>query len=583
LTFYAGDAPALDSRSLLDIPSDAGDVFDSAFDSAFSTNPTTSLFRIGELSEAANPSPVIDPAGNAIYGPEVSKISAESARERVAGAGLSLKVPDEGISQGALDILIQRQREQLARQQVIARSPSGRLGTQVAAGLAASLLDPLNIASAFVPVVGEARYAALLEGAATPLARFGVRAGVGTVEGAVGAAIIEPLPLLAARQDQTDYSLTDSLANIAMGGVLGGGLHSVGGAVSDALRRRLATDQTNLPGLDTATAVRAPDPIPVTQGRSFDFARVFDQDPETALRQNLSRQIEADQVELRRTAEQQAIDEIRPTLAGERVGNVADLRRESLGLTTRDMGLDATYRDQAKAFQGQGMSRKRAERAARDAIAAERETIRSRQAEINTRLEVNRAGELDRADLGQIERGQIPERLKPQIEARTRQIMNGYQQNPLGAAVRTARDTADLADHKIRESALRTAVAQAVSGREINVKHLFDLEDSAKASNAMDAIRQPQPRRLDADGQAESARADAQPKNMDDVDAAAQALSEDQALVNDLLAQLPEADRTAVLAAGREEADAAEAQAAKAEQYSKAYKAAAICDIRNGR
>lgn len=586
MTIFAGDAPALDDRTLLDIPSDGGDVFGAAFDSAFSTNPTTSLFRIGELSEAANPSPIIDPAGNAVYMPEVPKISAESAREQVSGAGLDIKIPDQGIRQGALEVLMERQREQLARQQVLARSPSSRLGTQIAASLSASLLDPLNIASAFVPVVGEARYASMLGRATTPLGRAGVRGAVGAVEGAVGAAIIEPLPLLAAAQDQTEYSLSDSLANVALGGVLGGGLHSVGGAVSDALRRRLATADPQVeagPAARSASEIQPSNLQTTNTQPGLDFARVFDEDPEVALRQNLARQIEADQVEIRRTAEQQAIQEITPTLTGERVGNVADLRLESVGLTQRDMNLDATYRDRAKQFQGQQMSRKQAERAARDSIAAERERIRTRQSEINTHLERNLAGEFDRRDLGQLERGQIPDRLRPQIEARTRQIMAGFQQNPLGAAVRTARDTAEIADYKIRESALRTAVAQAVSGRPIDVQNIFDIEDAAKSSAAIDAIKQPQRRRIDPDGQAESARAELQQRSQDDLADARQSLAEDQEMVDNLLAQIPEADRAAVLALGREELEAAESQAAKAEQYSRAYQAAAICDIRNGR
>ncbi|HBM7739289.1 TPA: hypothetical protein LZ417_005308, partial [Escherichia coli] len=123
---------------------------------------------------------------------------------------------------------------------------------QIAASLGASLLDPLNIASAFVPVVGEARYANLLARAASPLGRAGVRAGVGALEGAVGAAIIEPLPLLAAAQDQTDYGLSDSLANIALGGLLGGGLHTVGGAISDALKRRVVGELDAQPSVAAA-------------------------------------------------------------------------------------------------------------------------------------------------------------------------------------------------------------------------------------------------------------------------------------------------------------------------------------------
>jgi hypothetical protein len=579
MPIYAGDAPALDRRTLLDIPSDSGDVFGAAFDSALSTNPTNSLFRIGDLSEATNPSPVIDPAGNAVYGPEIPKMSADQARQKVEGAGLDIKIPDEGIRPGALDILIQRQREQISRQQILARSPGGSIGTQIAAGLAASVLDPLNVATAFVPVVGEARYAQLLESAATPLARAGVRAGVGAAEGAVGAAIVEPLPLLAAAQDQTDYGLSDSLANIAFGGILGGGLHSVGGAVSDALRRRIATESTETPRIDEG----APPAPTAAASRSTDFARAFDENPDVALRDTLSRQIESDQVAIRSSAERQAIDEIRPTLDGERIGNVADLRRESLGLTQRDMALDDTYRDRAKEFQGQRMSRKQAERAARESIASEREQIRSRQSEINTTLELNKAGELSRADRNALDRGEIPERLRPQIEARTKQIMRGFELKPLGPAVRTARETAAFADYKVRESAFRTAVAQSMTGRDIEVQHIFDLEDPLKSQAAMDKVRQPQAPKVDQEGQAASARANDQLKPVDDLDEAKQALADDQALVDDLLNQLPEQDRASIAEFGKDEADAAAAQAAKAEQYSKAYQAAALCDIRNGR
>lgn len=581
MPIYAGDAPALDRRTLLDVPSDSGDVFGAAFEGALNTNPTNSLFRFGDLAEATDPSPIIDPAGNAVYAPEIPKISAEQARQKVMGAGLDLKIPDEGIRPGALDILMQRQREQIARQQVLARSPSGNLGTQVAAGLAASVLDPLNIATAFVPVVGEARYAQLLAGATTPLARAGVRAGVGAVEGAVGAAIVEPLPLLAAAQDQTDYGLSDSLANIAFGGILGGGLHSVGGAISDALRKNLATDAVTAPKIDdtalpavarTAEAASTPD-----------FTRAFDDNPDVALRDTLARQIESDQGAIRISAERQAIDEIRPTLDGERVGNVADLKRESLGLTQRDMSLDDTYRDRAKEFQGQRMSRKQAERAARESIAAEREQIRARQNEINTTLELNRSGELGRADRAALDRGEVPQRLRPQIEARAKQIMRGFELKPLGAAVRTARETAQFADYKVRDSALRTAVAQSMSGRDIDVQHIFDLEDPVKSQAAMDKVRQPQAPRVDREGQAASARANEQATPKDDLEEARQALADDQALVDDLLNQLPEQDRASIAEFGKDEADAAAAQAAKAEQYSKAYQAAAICDIRNGR
>lgn len=587
MTIFAGDAPVLRRQTMLDIPADAGEVFDASFGSAFDTNPTTALVRTEELAEqeqgramVMGPESYLAPdQGRAA--PDTPMLDAQVARERVAGMGLDIKIPEQGIREGALEVLVNRHREQAARQQVLARAGGGSMGTQVAASLAASLLDPLNIASAFVPVVGPARYSAMLARASGPLGRAGVRAGVGALEGAVGAAILEPLPLIAANMDQTEYGLSDSLANIALGGVLGGGLHSVGGAVSDALRRRIATET---PAVETVlNAVDRQGSTPSSL-RTADFDRLFDQDPETALRTTLARQLEADNANLYRSAQQQAIDEIRPTLTGERVGNVADLYNERLSLTQQAMRLDDSFRDVAKQFQRQGLSRKRAERAARQEIAVQREQIGARQAEINTVIERNRAGEFDRRDLGLIERGEVPERLRPQIEARAKQIMRGYQQRPLGAAISTARETAEAADWTVRNSALRSAVAQAVSGRDIDVNALFDLEAPGKSGAAMEYLKRPTARSVDQQGRAESLRADGQAKaeGQDDLESIQQAFDEDEALVNEMLDQLPEADRAAIMAAGREEAELASAQAERAERYSKAYRAAAVCDIRNG-
>jgi hypothetical protein len=260
------------------------------------------------------------------------------------------------------------------------------------------------------------------------------------------------------------------------------------------------------------------------------------------------------------------------------------LKAERVGLVQRDMDLDATFRDRAKEFQGQRMSRKQAERAARESIATDREQIRTRQAEIDTQIERNRTGEFDRRDLGLIERGEVPERLRPQIEARAKQIMAGYQQRPLGAAVRTARETAESADWTVRDSALRSAVAQAVTGRDIDVNALFDLEAPGKSGAAMEYVKRPTARRVDPQGQAESLRVDGEAKasGQDELETTRQAYADDQALTDEMLEQLSPEDRDIVVAASRDEAQAAQAQAERAEQYSKAYRAAAVCDIRNG-
>lgn len=581
MTIYAGDAPALDRRSMLDIPADAGEVFDASFGSALSTNPSNAIMRTEELGQAqdglrltGDTESILVPPRNE---PDTPLIDAKAARDRVAGMGLEIKIPEQGIREGALDILVERHREQAARQQVMARAGGGSMGTQLAAGVAASLLDPLNIASAFVPVVGEARYAAMLGRAASPLGRAGVRVGVGAVEGAVGAAIIEPLPLLAASMDQTEYGLSDSLANIALGGVLGGGLHSVGGAVSDALRRRMATET---PAVETSLNASARQ-VPEAQSlRAADFDRLFDQDPDVALRTSLARQLEQDSATLYRSAERQAIDEIRPNQLNDRIASAADLRLENIGLTERHMRLTQRAQEVASDTSVNRSTR----RSALEYANAEQERIRSRKSEIDAQLERVRSGEFSDADIAGLYRGEVPDRLKPQIEARARQIMQGYQQRPLGAAIRTARETAADADWTVRDSALRTAVAQAVSGRDIDVQALFDLEAPGKAGAAMDYVKRPLSRRIDPEGQAESLRVDGASNGtgQNDLEQARQAFDEDEALVKEMLDQLPEKDRADVMAASREEVDAAQAQADRAEQYSKAYRAAAVCDIRNG-
>lgn len=588
MTIYAGDAPALDRRDILDIPAESG-VFGAAFDEAFSTNPSTSLARMeGLTQEQEGRAVVMGPESylapnQARLEPDSPLMSAQDARDRVDSLGLKLTIPDQGIRSGALDVLVERQQAQLARQQVLARAGSS-FGTQLTAGLAASIIDPINIASAFVPVVGEARYAAMLGRAATPLARAGVRAGVGALEGTVGAAIVEPLPLLAARQDQTDYDLSDSLANIAFGAVLGGGLHTVGGAVSDRLRRNIATESEVAPAVGGTRL--APESVESVASRSpslANFDKVFDSDPITALKTTLARQLQDDQASLLTSAQARAVEEIIPTLTGERIGNVADLKAQRLGIDARLLGLDDTFKTLAKDFQGQGFSRKKAESAARRAIAVERDQLEAQASGIDSTLDVNRQGELNRADLGSLQRGVIPERLKPIIEARTAQIMQGYQQRPLGPAIQTAREKAETADWTVRESALKTAVSQAVTGRDIDVQHLFDLEDPGKAMMASESIRKGAVRQLDPIANNDSLRVDDVVKSQkDDLDQAQADYDEEFALSDSMLKQLPEADRAAVEKAASAEIEASNLQAQKAEQYAKAYNAAAICDLRTG-
>lgn len=106
---------------------------------------------------------------------------------------------------------------------------------KIAASVAVSLLDPINVAASFVPVIGPGRYADLLAGASGALGRAAVRAGVGFTEGVAGAALVEPIVYGLSRQEQADYDLADSFQNVVFGGILGAGLHTGFGALGDVI------------------------------------------------------------------------------------------------------------------------------------------------------------------------------------------------------------------------------------------------------------------------------------------------------------------------------------------------------------
>jgi len=144
--------------------------------------------------------------------------------------------PVEGMRRATLELLMDRKEEELANQQIISRATTGQLVAGFGVGVLASLIDPLNIATAFVPVISPARYAGMLARQTSRTGRALVRARVGALEGTVGALLVEPFISAQARNEQADYTMADSLLNIAFGTVLGGGLHMGIGAISDGIK-----------------------------------------------------------------------------------------------------------------------------------------------------------------------------------------------------------------------------------------------------------------------------------------------------------------------------------------------------------
>lgn len=243
MTLYTEGTRIRQTRYLEEFESTLADVLSATAEESLLFSPTSSLSRIRERQTEELGAIIPGPRS---FGeptrlpPATPMLDAESARKRIAEEKLDLTVPDEGIREGALNLLMERKRAERKRQDILNRAPGG-FGTgslRLTTALATSLLDPLNVASAFIPAVGPTRYAGLLAKAGSGLARTGVRARVGALEGAVGAALVEPIILTAAMREQADYDLADSLLNVAFGTVLGGGLHIGAGALGDLANPR---------------------------------------------------------------------------------------------------------------------------------------------------------------------------------------------------------------------------------------------------------------------------------------------------------------------------------------------------------
>jgi hypothetical protein len=244
------------------LPASFAEGFGAQFDDQMTRNPTPSFLRGIERGKYY---PITDEYGTTFEPTLPSKmLTAQEANDQYGIAG-RLKFDADTPEAVAQELKALKVKE-IERQETMRRAQAG-LGTALTAGLAATILDPINIASAFIPVIGEARYAAMV-------ARFGAtgaRAARGAAEGFVGAALVEPIVYVGARQEQADYDAADSLANLAFGTVLGAGLHVAGGAVKD---RFFTGAVDNLPPADREALLRA-SVAQVAEGRPVEVGDIL--------------------------------------------------------------------------------------------------------------------------------------------------------------------------------------------------------------------------------------------------------------------------------------------------------------------
>lgn len=211
---------------------------------------------IGAVSRIANQT-VADAAqagsyddfGMYVPGDEPSRrtVSSEEASRQAREMGVnSLNFGGANHTPEAVDLMINGELERRKRGDVIASSGISFL-PRAAIGLAAGIADPLNLALAFTPIAPEVLTARVAAAATVP-GRIAARAAVGAVEGAGGAALLEPLNALATTQEGRDYGVANALTNLLYGAGFGAVLHPLIGAVGDVWQSRLNATKPGLPG-----------------------------------------------------------------------------------------------------------------------------------------------------------------------------------------------------------------------------------------------------------------------------------------------------------------------------------------------
>lgn len=520
--------------------------------------------------------------------------SPDQAKEWIAGQGLEghLTPEDRPYNQLELSILARRKRAELQRQYVLDRAGGGvaRGVENLTLSLATSLADPFTVATAFVPVVNEATYGRLLAQAGrSALARAGVRAGVGAAEGTVGQALVEPIVYGAHQAEQADYTLYDSLANIAFGGVFGGGLHSVGGAVIDyrtgrreaTVARAADTLRARLESIDTAaraadkpaagmtadTGLRSadvPDPY-YDRARSLvtELRKSAEVDPQSpaSVSSYIGRKVQSLAQFIRETG---GISDVGGELAARDVTTKRApglIRKDGMGAASVDAVRQRVF--DAGFFPGRQSYNEISDSELFDAIAGDLFQQKRYPIDVEERL----LGARDREDfIGQLEQWGIRPGMSPEdVAVRLREMDTVTRASDAPASTaeadaeyqRLASTRADAADPQTRENALRAVVAQDLAGEPVNVEPLFELDPATRTrpiGETLDQLRRP--------------AAEPQPEPVPIVDATERTAIEQQVAdltesLRDLEAQLKldEADLPADLRADLEAVKEAEAEA----------------------
>lgn len=224
---------SLRPRDQNDAPNSLGEVFKAAAEDGIVRAPTRSMIDASMRWEV-NGQPVF---------PLMAQSEQMSSEQANAEFGIPGKLKfDAPIRRMAAERIAQLKRDELERQQVMQYGPGGigQFATQLAGGAAGGLADPINLAATFLPLGIFARAGAVVEGLTA--SRLAATVAEQALQGAAGAALLEPMVYFPAIQEHADYSFADSALNILMGG----GLGAVGGAIGYGIGKMLPRERFDL-------------------------------------------------------------------------------------------------------------------------------------------------------------------------------------------------------------------------------------------------------------------------------------------------------------------------------------------------
>ncbi|WP_342260375.1 hypothetical protein [Candidatus Tisiphia endosymbiont of Metellina segmentata] len=222
LRYYSILIPEFRTNSVVDLlGSSKMDVWRAVSRQAYKDSPSLST-----LWRAFDPEYIIDPELRDIaeyFKTNNNKLTKEEFEQKYGDSDLKY---DPNFTNQLVEDILERKKQREINEIIIAAGKGGlveaigKFGAEIVFGN----LSIINIAASFIPIGGQARWAA----AALKYGKLPTTLAKGFVGGAVGQTAIEPFLYNERHIEQRPYDLSDSLINIIESGLFGAPLHGLG-------------------------------------------------------------------------------------------------------------------------------------------------------------------------------------------------------------------------------------------------------------------------------------------------------------------------------------------------------------------